>query len=145
LKHGVDLDTPSFSHRVISAYLETGLLPTHLAILRDEYRLRRDTMLAALRAHFPPAVVWNRPSSGMYVWAELPPGLDATELLRVAVETENVAFSPGVIFCAGDSHGDRCLRLCFTSLPPERIEEGIRRLGRAVRAMMDRAPVSRGT
>ena len=142
LKHGVDLDTPSLSHHVISAYLEAGLLPAHLAILRDEYRRRRDTMLMALQDHFPPEVVWNHPSSGMYIWAELPPGLDATELLRVAVATENVAFSPGVIFCAGDPRGNRCMRLNFTSLPPERIEEGIRRLGRAIRAAMAGAPGS---
>jgi 2-aminoadipate transaminase len=137
LKHGADLDTPALSHRLIAAYLESGLLPAHLATLRDEYRRRRDAMLAALREHFPPEVLWNHPTSGMFVWAELPPGLDAAELLRTAVETESVAFSPGAIFCAGgDPVGDRCMRLNFTSLPPEQIEEGIRRLGRAVRAVL---------
>jgi len=130
LKHGADLDTPSLSHRVISAYLEADLLPAHLAILRDEYRRRRDTMLAALRNHFPPEVRWNHPTSGMFVWAELPPGLDAAALLQTAVETESVAFSPGVVFGPGADH---CLRLNFTSLSPERIEDGIERLGRVIR------------
>jgi 2-aminoadipate transaminase len=139
LKHGVDLDTPSLGHRMISAYLESGLLPAHLAMLREEYRRRRDAMLAALGEHFPAEVLWNHPTSGMFVWAELPPGLDAAELLRTAVETESVAFSPGVVFCAGDPAGGRSMRLNFTSLPPERIEEGIRRLGRAIRATMERS------
>jgi len=134
LKHGVDLDTPSLGHRVISAYLAAGLLPAHLAMLRDEYRRRRDTMLAALREHVPPEVRWNHPTSGMFIWAELPPGADAVDLLRTAVETEGVAFSPGVIFYGDDPRGARCMRLCFTNLPPERIEEGIRRLGRVLRA-----------
>lgn len=133
LKHGIDLDTPSFGHRVIAAYLESGLLPAHLALLREEYRRRRDTMLAALRDHFPPGIAWNHPMSGMFIWAELPPGYDAAELLRTAVETERVSFSPGVVFCDGDPAGDRCMRLSFTNLSPEQIEEGIRRLGRAVR------------
>ena len=133
LKHAVDLDTPSFSHRMIAAYLEAGHLPAHLEMLRREYRRRRDAMLAALTTHFPPEVRWNQPASGMFVWAELPPGFDAAELLRLAVERESVAFSPGVTFCAGDQpRGSRCLRLCFTSQPPERIEEAIRRLGRVV-------------
>ncbi|MFL6196245.1 MAG: PLP-dependent aminotransferase family protein [Thermoanaerobaculia bacterium] len=136
LKHGIDLDVPSLGHRVVSAYLESGLLPAHLLTLRDEYRRRRDTMLAALRDHFPPEVVWNHPTSGMFIWAELPPGMDAADLLVTAVETENVAFSPGFIFCAGDPPGDRCMRLNFTFLPPERIEEGIERLGRAIRRAM---------
>jgi 2-aminoadipate transaminase len=130
LKHAADLDTPALSHRVISAYLETGRLPAHLQTVRAEYRRRRDAMLAALRAHLPSEMRWSRPTSGMFVWAELPPGLDAAGLLRTAVEEESVAFSPGVTFCAGDrERGRRCLRLSFASHPPERIEEGIRRLG----------------
>jgi len=140
LKHGADLDTPSLGHRLIAAYLESGLLPAHLATLRGEYRRRRDAMLAALRDHFPPEVRWNHPASGMFIWAELPPGLDAAGLLRAAVETESVAFSPGAIFCAGDAHGDRCMRLSFASLPPESLEEGIRRLGRAIRAARPTSP-----
>jgi 2-aminoadipate transaminase len=133
LKQGADIDTPSFSHRVISAWLAAGHLPAHLELLRAEYRRRRDAMLAALDAHFPSEIRWNQPTSGMFVWVELPDGLDAAELLRTAVETEGVAFSPGAALCAGDpSHGRRCLRLCFTSQPPERIEEGIRRLGRVL-------------
>lgn len=134
LKHAADVDTPSFGHRMISAYLEAGHLPGHLAILRTEYRRRRDALLAALRAHFPPEARWNHPTSGMFVWAELPPELDSAELLRTAVETESVAFSPGMTFCAGDrSLGSRCMRLSFTPHPPERLEEGARRLGRAIR------------
>lgn len=134
LKHATDLDTPSLGHRIISAYLDSGCFPEHLAVLRREYRRRRDAMLAALADHFPAEVSWSRPSSGMFVWAELPPGMDSTELLRAAVETEQVAFSPGVAFCTGDPcRGRRCLRLSFTGCPADRIAEGIRRLGRAIR------------
>lgn len=135
LKHGADLDTPSISHWIVSSYLESGSLPAHLAMLREEYRRRRDTMLAALREHFPSGVRWGHPGSGMFVWAELPPGLDAVDLLRTAVETEGVAFSPGAIFYGDPLRGARYMRLNFTSLPPERIEEGLRRLGRAIRAL----------
>lgn len=143
LKHAIDLDTPSLSHRVISAYLETGLLPGHLQTLRHEYRRRRDAMLAALRAHVPAEVRWNHPTAGMFVWAELPPGHDAADLLRKAVELEGVAFSPGVTFCPGDrEHGRRCLRLSFTNHPPERIEEGIRRLGRVIRVFLGGRPAA---
>lgn len=134
LKHAVDLDTPSLSHRVIAAYLETGSLATHLDTLRGEYRRRRDAMLAALGEYLPAEVRWNLPTSGMFVWVELPEGLDASELLRTAVETERVAFSPGVTFCAGEPEkGRRCLRLSFTNQSPELIEEGVRRLDRILR------------
>jgi 2-aminoadipate transaminase len=141
LKHAADLDTPSFTHRVIARYLESGQLPAHLARLRDEYRLRRDTMLQALAAHFPagmaPGIRWTRPGSGMFVWVELPAGVDTAELLRTAVETEQVAFSPGMAFAVGGSrHSSHCLRLNFTYCPPERIEEGVARLARVLRAAL---------
>jgi 2-aminoadipate transaminase len=139
LKHATDLDTPSFSHRLISAYLDGGGLPAHLALLCREYRRRRDAMLAALAASFPPEVRWNRPGSGMFVWVELPAGADATALLELALATESVAFSPGDAFAVGASrHAAHCLRLCFTALPAERIEEGIRRLARATAVYLRR-------
>ncbi|HEY7215541.1 MAG TPA: PLP-dependent aminotransferase family protein [Thermoanaerobaculia bacterium] len=134
-KHAADLDTPSLSHPLIAAYLEAGHLPAHLEAVRAEYRRRRDAMLAALRVHFPPEARWHCPEAGMFVWIELPPDLDAAGLLIQAVETERVAFCPGVTFCAGDAGpGARCMRLSFTNHPPERIEEGIGRLGRLLRA-----------
>jgi 2-aminoadipate transaminase len=130
-KHAADLDTPSLSHPIIAAYLEAGHLPAHLETVRAEYRRRRDAMLAALRAHFPSEARWHCPDAGMFVWIELPSGLDAADLLLPAVEEERVAFCPGVTFCAGDpGRCTRCMRLSFTNHPPERIEEGIGRLGK---------------
>jgi 2-aminoadipate transaminase len=144
LKHATDLDTPSFSHRLISAYLEAGGLAAHLAMLCREYRSRRDAMLGALAACFPPEVRWNRPASGMFVWVELPAGADATALLELALATENVAFTPGDAFALGASrHAAHCLRLCFTAQPSERIEEGVRRLARALAVYLQRIRMPR--
>ena len=145
LKHAADLDTPSFSHRTISAYLEAGYLPEHVERIRDEYRQRRDAMLRALDESFPPEVRWNRPSSGMFVWVELPREMDSTVLLRAAVETENVAFTPGAAFAAGGGkQASHCLRLSFGNNPPQRIEEGVRRLARVIKAMLPSGDPTRG-
>lgn len=136
LKHAADVDTASIGHRAVAGFLAAGHLPGHLATLRREYRLRRDAMLAALdthMSHMPPATRWNRPDAGFYLWVELPRSWDATALLRVAAETEQVAFAPGEAFAATDASSIRhCLRLSFGNCSPERIEEGVRRLGRAL-------------
>lgn len=133
LKHASDVDTASVAHRTIEAFLATGRLPAHIERLRQEYRRRRNTMLASLEAEMPPGVRWTRPSGGLYVWVELPRSLDATALLRTAAETEQVAFAPGEAFAASMASDIRhCLRLSFGNCPPERIEEGIRRLGRVI-------------
>jgi len=144
LKHGTDLDTPSLSHRIVSAYLETGTLMDDLARKRAEYRRRRDLMLARLAAEMPPGVAWTRPASGLFVWLELPRGLDAATLLESAIDGakgEAVAFSPGAAFAVGGgSHADHCLRLCFTSCPPDQIEEGVRRLARVIERALEELP-----
>jgi 2-aminoadipate transaminase len=79
-------------------------------------------------------VRWNRPTGGMFIWVELPTGVDATSLLTAAIGTGRVAFSPGDAFAAGGSrHARHCLRLNFTHCPPDQIAEGIERLARVVR------------
>lgn len=135
LKHGTDLDTTTFAQRMLARYLASGRLSGHVAVLRTEYRRRRDSMLDALGRHMPDGVRWHAPSAGIFVWLELPEGSDSTELLREAIETEKVAFCPGRAFSPrGDRHADHCLRLSYADSTPEQIEEGIERLGRAVRS-----------
>ncbi|HEV2736348.1 MAG TPA: hypothetical protein VGV85_16000, partial [Longimicrobiaceae bacterium] len=65
---------------------------------------------------------------------ELPEGTDATALLATALDTEGVAFFPGSAFAVGgDGFASNCLRLNFSHCGPERIREGVARLGRVIR------------
>ncbi|HEX2224486.1 MAG TPA: PLP-dependent aminotransferase family protein [Thermoanaerobaculia bacterium] len=133
LKHGMDVDTSSFSQLALAAYLEAGLLPAHLVTLRREYRRRRDAMLGALETCFAGRARWSRPDMGMFVWLEMPQGFDALAPLRDVIEKEGVAYSPGQAFAVqGRHHADSSLRLSFANLLPEQIEEGVRRLARAI-------------
>jgi 2-aminoadipate transaminase len=140
LKHASDLDVTTLAQLTVSAYLDTGAMPRHLATLRREYGLRRDAMLHALESHFPPEARWKKPSSGMFIWVELPPEINTVELLRMAVEAEEVSFMPGTIFSppGGRSSERNGMRLNFTYCPPERIEEGVKRLGRVVKSVINR-------
>ena len=90
-------------------------------------------MLAALAEYFPTGSSWVKPAGGLFIWVELPDSIDAGDLLKTAVETEQVAFVPGHLFCSGDSfHKKSCMRLNFSNCTSEQIEEGIARLGRVV-------------
>ena len=89
-------------------------------------------MLEALARHFPVGARWTRPSGGLFLWVTLPPGVDSMELLDEALHA-GVAFIPGAPFYA-DGRGAATLRLNFSYCTPERIEEGIGRLGRLLRA-----------
>lgn len=131
VKEASDLESSAFIQRTIAAYLDEGHLPAHLATLRREYGARRAAMLDALHRHFPREARWTEPTGGMFVWVELAPGTDTTALLQRALEEEQVAFIPGDAFAVGGArHAAHCLRLNFSNVTPERIEEGVRRLGR---------------
>jgi 2-aminoadipate transaminase len=135
IKEATDINTSTFTQRVISAYIDEGLLPGHLDTLRREYGARRDAMDAALREHLGGVARWRTPTAGVFTWVELPEGTDATALLSVALDTEGVAFFPGSAFAVGgDGFASNCLRLNFSHCGPERIHDGVARLGRVLEA-----------
>ncbi|MBV9710548.1 MAG: PLP-dependent aminotransferase family protein, partial [Ktedonobacteraceae bacterium] len=129
-KQGVDLHTASFTQMIAYEMLKDGFLDEHVHEIRRVYRERRDAMLAALEEYFPEEVKWTHPEGGMFLWVTLPEGSDATELLRQAVE-RNVVFVPGESFYPNGG-GRNTLRLNYSHDEPERIREGIRRLGRVL-------------
>lgn len=119
-----------FTQLFVSGYMASGQWPGYIEELRGIYRTRRDAMLAALEAHFPPSATWTRPQGGLFVWATLPEFIDTTDLLALALSA-NVAFVPGrAAFVNGD--GGSSMRLNFSASEPETIEEGVRRIGALV-------------
>ena len=134
LKQSADLHTSTLSQHVALEVLRSGAMPAHLALLRSVYAERCQAMLSAIALHFPAAARFTRPTGGMFVWVELPKGVDAARLLPRAIEEEKVAFVPGEPFHPNGG-GENTLRLNFTHSRPEVILDAIGRLGR----MFDRA------
>ncbi|MDR2895390.1 MAG: PLP-dependent aminotransferase family protein [Propionibacteriaceae bacterium] len=125
---------PVFSQFVISAYLSNWDWQGQIVKFRDMYRSRRDAMLRGLEDHMPDGVTWTHPKGGFFVWATLPEGLDADQLSARAA-SYRVAYVPGTAFYA-DGLGSRNMRLSYCFPTPERIYEGTRRLGEALREEM---------
>ena len=88
-------------------------------------------MLAALERSMPPGARWTRPSGGFFSWLTLP-GLDAAEVARRAVD-RGVAVVPGAPFFP-DGGGRENLRLSFSRVDDDLIDEGIERLAALVAA-----------
>lgn len=129
-KQGTDLHTPTFTQMIAYEMARQGFIEEHIPLIRQIYRERRDAMLAALSDYFPSNVTWTRPQGGMFLWATLPEGTDAAQILKEAVQ-QKVAFVPGTAFhpCGG---GENTMRLNFSNASPEKIREGIARLGRVL-------------
>ena len=121
---------PTFSQLAVSAYLAGNDWQGQIKSFREMYRLRRDTMLSALRDQMPATATWTRPEGGFYVWLTLPEGIDAKAMLPRAV-TARVAYVPGTAFYA-DGSGSQCMRLSYCYPTPERITEGVRRLSSVI-------------
>jgi 2-aminoadipate transaminase len=125
-KQAADLHSSTIDQAAAALWLARIDLDAHVANLRRVYGERRDALLAGLADALPRGSTHNRPDGGLFVWARLPDGWDAEELLRRALERD-VAFVPGFPFFAGSP--DRAtLRLSFSAHPPGEIAEGLARL-----------------
>jgi 2-aminoadipate transaminase len=132
-----DIDSCTLTQRAIATYLRSNHLSNHLLSIRRDYRERRDCMLHALEKHLSGVAEWATPTSGVFIWLRLPPGVNTVELLKIAVEREGVAFIPGKAFTVGRSEcANECLRLNFTYCQREQIEEGVIKLARALKDLM---------
>ncbi len=139
-KQGADLHTPTLNQMLVYELVQDGeWFQAQIGKIRQTYQTRRTWMLEALQKYMPEDIGWMVPQGGMFFWLTAPQGLDSLELLKQAVE-EKMAFVPGQPFYA-DGSGQNTLRLSYSSATHEQIEEGIKRLGRAVHQMLGREPV----
>jgi DNA-binding transcriptional MocR family regulator len=88
-------------------------------------------MLSAIQRYLPAQIHLDPPQGGLFLWLQLPDDLSSEELLPLAWE-EGVDFAPGNEFFPDGPSSRSWLRLNFVAQAPDLIEEGIRRLGRAV-------------
>ena len=132
-KQAADLHTPSFNQRVVAEVMKDGFLDRHIPTIRTLYKNQRDAMLAALDQEMVGlGVSWTRPVGGMFLWVQLPEGMDAQKLLPLAVE-RGMAFVPGAPFFPGNPQHN-CLRLSYVTVPPAQIAQGIAALAAAIKA-----------
>ncbi len=135
-KQGADLHTSNLVQYLAYDICQRGLVRAHVREIRKVYHERRDAMLKAMEEHFPPGMTWTRPQGGLFLWVRMPEWMDSERLLQIAIE-EKVVFVPGRVFYPGGNDGRNCLRLNFSYCPPPTIDEGIQRLGRAMRRLME--------
>lgn len=139
VKQSADLHTSTLSQYVALEVLKSGALEPHLEVLRGVYRERCEAMLQALGEHFPAGSRWTVPTGGMFVWVELPSGVDVSPLLPKVVAEERVAYVPGAPFHPNGG-GLNTMRLNFTHAPAEVVRDGVARLGRALTRVLEAAP-----
>ena len=133
-KQASDLHCSTLVQRILIRYLEDNDLDAHIATIRAAYGAQRDLMVERIKAEFPPEVACTEPEGGMFLWVTLPEGCSSFDLFDLCIK-EKVAFVPGGPFFV-NGEGTRDMRLNFSNAEPDRIAEGIARMGRAIKTLL---------
>ncbi|MCP4895724.1 MAG: PLP-dependent aminotransferase family protein [bacterium] len=138
VKQGADLHTATLTQRQVFRFMTRYGFRAIIEQVRDIYRRRRDVMVQTLDQELPPGTRRTHPCGGLFVWLELPPEIDARIVLKKCLEVD-VAFVPGGGFFPNGGH-ENTIRLNFSAMPEDRIEEGVRRLAAVLRREMEMEP-----
>ena len=124
---------PGNNQRAAALFMANGHYDVLVRRIHRVYRERWQVMSGALAEHLPG---WSQSPGfgGSSYWLTGPEGLDSERLAARALE-DGVLIEPGTPFYIDPAEGRRRFRLGFSSIPGERIEEGVRRLRSAVDAM----------
>ncbi len=133
-KQAADLHTSTFSQQLAYEVARGGFLDEHVKVIRATYKERRDVMLEMMDEMFPPEMRWTKPQGGIFLWGIMPEGVDAAEVLKIAVERK-VAFVPGAAFHPNGG-GENTMRINFSYSNPDTIREGIARLGATLKEVL---------
>jgi 2-aminoadipate transaminase len=136
-KQNSDQCAGALGQRMFEEYGRGGHLDRQIAASRALYARRAELTTAALAAHLPEGSSWTTPRGGFYVWLTLPGGVDTVALSAAARELK-VAYVPGRPFYIGDG-GTSQIRLSYSRVADDLIDEGIARVAAVARAALDHA------
>jgi DNA-binding transcriptional MocR family regulator len=127
------INSSYFNQAIVYEFIHRGWQAEHLIVLKDLYRVRLDAMLSALQANFADLATWHKPDGGFFIGMTLNEPLPIDNLLKQASKSGLVLSDGGGFFTHG---GDQFIRLPFCALTPAEIEEGVSRLNRVIRNLM---------
>ena len=133
-KQGADLQSNTMSQMEVSKFLEEYNIEEHIEEIKIVYKKRRDLMMKTIEEEFPKEVKYTYPEGGLFIWMVLPEHINARELAVKALE-KSVAFVPGGSFFPNGGN-ENTFRMNYSNMDEERIVEGIKRLGAAIKEMI---------
>lgn len=125
-----DMGTSPFQGRVIAEMINNGDLERHIGRLRAIYKKKLERVEESLARYCGDFCTYVKPAGGFFLWLLLRPGIPYAEVQRVAGE-RGVIVGGGPQFHA-DGASSNHLRLAFSYVPIEDIEQGINLLGEAM-------------
>src|SRR5215210_5037356 len=119
------------SQSIVNEFCRSGALEGSIETVKNALRERRDVLCATLERELPEAS-FTPPEGGYFLWVDLPEDADVAQLVAAAKE-RGVVFVPGTDFLL--EGGQSSLRLAYSGVTVEQIEEGVGRLAEAYRGV----------
>jgi 2-aminoadipate transaminase len=120
------------SQSIVNEFCRSGAIDDSIATVREALRARAEALGEALGRELPDAR-FVAPDGGYFLWVDLPEQIDVDEL-HVAAAERGVQFVKGSDFMLDG--GDHSLRLAYSGVTVEQIQEGVRRLAAATGALV---------
>lgn len=132
LKQANDVHTPVLTQLMCVEFMKKYNIDDYIEKNRALYGKKCAVMVAAMEKYFPKdKVKWVVPEGGIFLWCECPDITDINPVVDKALE-KKVAIVPGWNFAIDMNEPSNMFRLNYSSATPEKIEEGIKRLGEAL-------------
>jgi DNA-binding transcriptional MocR family regulator len=132
LKRMHTVSTNTLAQAAVANFLSNGRFELHLRHLRKALHTQSLRYIQAVSEYFPEDTCISRPQGGFTLWLEMNKKINAYKLHKRAVQKYNIGIAPGQIF---SSQGlfENCFRLSYGEPWNDKIEEGIKTLGKMVR------------
>ena len=119
------------SQSIVYEFCASGAIERSIETVRTALAKRARTLATALERELPEAE-YVAPEGGYFMWVTLPEGTDVSTLFSLASEL-GVAFVKGTDFLLDG--GENTLRLAYSGVTPEQIDDGVGRLAEAFRSL----------
>jgi 2-aminoadipate transaminase len=120
------------SEAITHQFCVNGDIERSVATVSATLGERARLLAEGLRKHIPDAT-FVEPDGGYFLWVELPDDIDTTELETVAARDFGVAIVKGSDFLL--EGGRHSVRLAFSAVLTDQVDEGVRRLAAAIEAV----------
>ena len=130
------------SQAIVHEFCASGAIEASIATVKAALRERAQTLCEAVHRELPDAR-FVEPEGGYFLWLDLPEGTDVDAMFKLAAD-RGVQFVKGSDFILDG--GESSLRLAYSGVTPEEIEEGVSRLADVYREITgaERSAVTAG-
>ncbi len=126
-KEDQDISNVGWAQVLAARYFTQYDIDAHIKDNIEFYKKNRNAMLAAMEKYLTGTVTWTRPNGGFFLWVYLPDGVSGDAVAEFLMKEEKLILMPGSIYHP-EGKDVSAIRLCYSVLQPEEMEEGVRRL-----------------